>query len=206
VLKETTDSPLQFDAETHSYTWRGKQVPSVTQVLKDTGLIDDQWYTERSRQIGQAVHLATEYDDLRKLREETVSVLIRPYLDAWRKFRAETGFTPLPDGIERRIYNQSAQYAGTLDRRGTLGAGEILLDIKTGQPQPWHAWQLAAYAMADIEPRRYRRARVQLRSDGTYRYTEFPAEDLSADYNIFHCARTAWQYQARRINGNRTDH
>lgn len=201
MLKETTDSPLQFDAETHSYTWRGKQVPSVTQVLKDTGLIDDQWYTERSRQIGQAVHLATEYDDLRKLREETVSALISPYLDAWRKFRAETGFTPLPDGIEKRIYNQSAQYAGTLDRIGTLAGGaEVLLDIKTGAPQSWHALQLAAYAMALPEPRRYRRARVELKRDGTYRYTEFAPENRSADYNIFQSARTIWQYQSRRIN------
>lgn len=196
----TPDSRLRFDAETHIYTWRGKRVPSVTQVLKDTGLIDDQWYTERSRQIGQAVHLATEYDDLRKLREETVSVLIRPYLEAWRKFRAETGFTPLPDGIEQRVYNQFAQYAGTLDRIGTVGGTEVLLDIKTGAPQSWHALQLAAYAMALPEPRRYRRARVQLKSDGTYRYTEFAPENFSVDYNIFQSARVVWQYQSRRIN------
>lgn len=197
----SVDSPLQFDPATHAYTWRGARVPSVTQVLKDTGLIDDQWYTERSRQIGQAVHLATEFDDAGRLNEATVATLIRPYLDAWRKFRAETGFTPSPGGIEARIYNQSAQYAGTLDRIGALAGGaEVLLDIKTGAPQSWHALQLAAYAMALPEPRRYRRARVQLKSDGTYRYTEFAPENLSADYNIFQSARVIWQYQSRRIN------
>lgn len=189
---------LIFDPATHTYTYRGITFPSVTQVLKETGLIDDRWYSEAARIRGQAVHLATEYDDRGVLDESTVSPIVRPYLAAWRRFRAETGFAPTE--IERRVSHPTAQYGGTLDRLGALGSGAlILLDIKTGGPQRWHALQLAAYAMALPEPRKYRRARVELRGDGTYRFSEFPAEDLSADYSIFSQARTTWQFQARRL-------
>ena len=54
---------LSFDPITHQYRLDGERVPSVTQVLSVCGLIDDTWYTEESRQRGQAIHLATKLLD-----------------------------------------------------------------------------------------------------------------------------------------------
>jgi len=188
---------LQFDPATHTYQWRGKVVPSVTQVLKDTGLIDDAWYTPESARRGQAVHVATELDDRGELDESTVHEKVMPYLLAWRKFRAETGFTPVL--IEQWVYNQSAQYAGTVDRVGSLCGQEVILDIKTGTAQPWHAWQLAAYQYCFDGFRKYLRRCVYLKDDGTYKIELFKPENMAADYQIFQYARFTWQHQARRV-------
>ena len=48
-------------------------------------------------------------------------------------------------------YNPLLFYAGTLVRYGTMGWGNSVLDIKTGQKAKWHAIQLALYAMLLVE-------------------------------------------------------
>lgn len=187
---------LTYNPETHEYHWRGKLVPSVTQVLKATGLIDDSWYSEESARRGQAVHRAVELDEAGTLDGSTVHPKVLPYLEAWRQFRRDTGYSS--EVREYQVYHQSAQYAGTVDDRGILQGNKVILDRKTGGPQLWHQFQLAAYAMAHDEPRLYRRIRVQLKPDGSYKVTEFPISDLTADYNVFHCARFVYTYQTRR--------
>ena len=60
----TSSDTFTFDPDTHQYWVGGEKVLSVTQILKTCGLIDDTWYTEKGRQRGQAVHLATQlYDE-----------------------------------------------------------------------------------------------------------------------------------------------
>ena len=55
--------PIQFDEAAHVYTVAGVERPSVTQILKDAGLIDTTWYTDEARQRGRAVHLAAQFLD-----------------------------------------------------------------------------------------------------------------------------------------------
>src|SRR3989338_2196847 len=94
---------LTFDEENHLYCFEGKPVQSVTQILKSAGLIDDQWFTEAARRRGQYVHEAAQYLDEEDLNWENVDPILQPYLRAYEKFKAETGFIPIL--IEKRLYN-----------------------------------------------------------------------------------------------------
>lgn len=135
----------QFDEKTHTYTAGGVVYPSVTQILKDLGFIDNPHYTEESAQRGTDVHLATAYDDQGRLDWETVDPAIRPYVDAWRAWRQASGMGE-PRHIEYRIASTLQQFAGCIDRVWTKPDKATVSDIKTGGPEGWHRLQLAAYA------------------------------------------------------------
>ena len=179
---------LAFDAAAHRYTKDGILVPNVTGVLEP--IIDyagvPAWTLERARQIGSAVHLATELDDRDDLVEDSVATEIVPYLDAWRRFRLETGF--VPETIEERVFSPRHWYAGALDRSGPApdNGDPSLFDIKsTSTLMPSTGPQLAAY----LEARNYRRKdkvkrrfAVQLKPDGTYRLQEYKDK---ADFSVF---------------------
>jgi hypothetical protein len=130
---------------------------------------------EYKRQVGEAVHLATALDDRGQLDDETVADVVRPYLEAWRRYRREKSFTPTL--IEQTVWHPQIGYAGTLDRMGTIGRVRWLVDIKTGSesdadlagPQT-AAYLEAARAMGHAEAQGIvDRGTVHLREDGAYR-------------------------------------
>ena len=56
---------FRFEPEQHQYfdLETGDVIPSITQMLKSAGLVDDRFFTEDSSTRGTAVHsLCTEYD------------------------------------------------------------------------------------------------------------------------------------------------
>jgi hypothetical protein len=124
------------------------------------------------------VHAATELWDRDDLDEGSVDERIVPYLAAWKKFRADTGF--VPEAIEHQLHNARHGFAGTLDRIGTMPrrARRAVLDIKTvSRLHRAVGVQLAAYRdswnrsnpgvqIAD-------RYAVQLAADGTYKLEEY---------------------------------
>jgi hypothetical protein len=124
---------LTFSANTHTYVMNGEPVPSVTQILATTGLVDFSRIApdvlERKRQIGIAVHGAAELHDLGMLDEASISNAVRPYLDAWIAWKAMTGFEPLLS--EYPVYSERYRYAGTFDRLGVIGKRQALIDIKS---------------------------------------------------------------------------
>ena len=89
-------STLVFNEEKHEYSVSGVRYPSVTQILAP--LVDysqvPRAVLERARKLGQAVHRMTELFDLDDLDMDDLADELRPYLTAWIKFRAETGFVP----------------------------------------------------------------------------------------------------------------
>jgi hypothetical protein len=109
------DKICEFEAEGHRYE---NGLESVTGILKSEGFIDTRFYDEWSRDRGSGVHLATAYDDQGELDEETVDPEIDPYLEGWRKFKAESGF--IPQQIETPMMSTVYRYAGTPDRIGEL--------------------------------------------------------------------------------------
>ncbi|HOD97842.1 MAG TPA: hypothetical protein PLT63_03610 [Syntrophales bacterium] len=109
------DAPVEFESDGHRY---GNGLESVTQILKAEQLIDTRFYDDWSRDRGSMIHLATHYDDMGELDEETLDPVIRPYLEAWRKFRKESGF--VPEVIEVPMMSINYRYAGTPDRIGQL--------------------------------------------------------------------------------------
>lgn len=191
---------LQFDPIGHIYQYRGRRVPSVTQVLKDMGLVDYSKIPQDVLQLacarGTAVHIATQLWDENDLEESSIADELRPYLTAWMRFRNETGF--LCELNEARGYDPSLVVAGTLDRSGLLCKSAVILDIKTGILLPGHALQLTAYAQFFAAPRKYRRYVVQLKDDATYKLTEFPIETYARDLMTWQAAASLWHWRSNR--------
>ena len=162
-------SNLTFDEESHTYRVDGEIVPSVTQILKGAALTPPfRGGSGRAMTKGSFAHLATELDDKGELDEATVDPANLGHLEAWRKFKVESGIKIL--AIEERVYNDMYRYAGTLDRRVMYQGWESVIDIKTGNSYPWHPIQTAAYAMA--LGKGVARFSVYLSDSGSYKLVE----------------------------------
>lgn len=168
-----TAAALQFDADSHTYRVGGTVYPSVSEILSrivDFSHVRDD-VLERASRRGTLVHSACEYDDAGDLDEDDLDPAIRPYLDAWRKWREDTDAEIL--AVECRLHHPAIGYAGTIDRVARIVDDVYVIDIKTTCTlYPHVGVQLAAYRMltqvGDV-PRATRAAAVQLRDDGTYR-------------------------------------
>ena len=180
---------IDFDEANHLYFVNGKQTPSVSSILSP--LVDFSYVPretlEYASQRGTAVHRATELYDLGTLDDESVDEAVRPYLDAWKLFRDETGFVPRL--IERRVHHADYGYCGTIDREGCMtelaGSPQAIIDIKTPvHLGPVVGLQLAAYQEA-LRSEGFQvdlRFAVQLRSDGNYRLQSYIEK---SDFGVF---------------------
>lgn len=140
----TEKQPVQFDEKTHTYTVDGRVVPSVTQVLKSAGLVDDRWFNEGARDRGRIVAVAIELHSKGEL--GTVPDGYQGYVDAWKKFLAETGF--VPSSVEQPICHEHYGYAGTPDSIGRFRDGALtIVDVKTGADASHYALQTAGYGL-----------------------------------------------------------
>jgi len=166
--------------ENHVYhDGAGVQIPGVTNIIKDAGLMGDtSFYDDYSRDRGAAVHLATALYDRNDLVEYSLDPVIVPYLDGWKKFRHESGLKV--DAAEMIVASELG-YAGTLDRTGEIDGRRVLLDIKTGAVQPWTAIQTAAYERC-LDYAASLRLAVELHADGTYKTFEY--QDTT-DWQVF---------------------
>lgn len=184
-----TETTLIFDPVQHTYRLGSRQLPSVTQVLKDVGLIDATWFTDEARLRGTYVHMATQYLDEGDLAEETVDPRYLGYLNAYRRF-LETA-RPVWERVEARVHDALLGYAGTFDRLGTLNgtSQRWLIDIKTGD-YATAGLQTAAYRRCLEEPHMVRRAALQLSADGSFNFHELSDR---RDEPRFLAALTVWQ-------------
>ena len=117
------DVPVDFTEEGHRYTLNGERLASVTGILAAEGFIDTAFYTEYGRQRGSFVHLARHYDDIGCLDESTIDPEIAPYLEAWRRFKRESGFVVCQSEIP--LANLTYRYAGKPDVIGNFPKGNI---------------------------------------------------------------------------------
>jgi hypothetical protein len=198
---------VQFDAAAHIYTVADVQRPSVTQILKDAGLIDTTWYTDQARERGRAVHLATQFLDEDDLDWDTVLPQYRGYVEAWRRFKQESHFQIGSDSnrkllIEYILFQPVSGYCGMLDRVGTIGTTEYLIDIKTGDPQDWHGYQLAAYSQCLPNPHSRKRMTVHLRANATYSTREHALTAFPYDWQVFAAAAVVWHAKHIRRNSH----
>ncbi len=164
-----------FDEAAHRYTVGGKEVPSVSRLLKpltDLAYKDiDKAVLREAAEFGTAVHACTEYYDKGELDEDSVLPEWRPYLDAYLKWRRDV--RPEILHIEDRL--GCSKYAGTLDRICRIDGKLWVVDLKTtSEIHPHVGVQLAAYAaLAEkFYGGTYRRAALQLHGDGTYKVFE----------------------------------
>ena len=165
-------SDFEYDDEEHLYYVKGKVVPSVTQILSDVGIFDASKYPdlEYYRDRGRAIHRATELWEQDTLDEDSLDDRIRPYLEAFKKFKRDEGFVTI--GAEIRAYDPNYLFAGTMDRLGELRGDAAIVDIKTSQVEPWVAIQLAGYELlAPVNC--VKRYGLALRNDETYKLVPF---------------------------------
>ncbi len=193
----------EFDRECHVFRMRGRRVPSVTQVLREAGLV--RFYCSRptleeARRRGRDVHMLVADMDVHPGRAYDAGNGIEGYGRAWQAFRMEYGF--VHDASEQKVFNDIHGYAGIYDKRGWLWAGrstqrEVLLEIKSGGFAPWHAEQLAGYSLA-VEPTMEKgpeRWAVYLRPDGKFSVKMFG--DVR-DYGHFLAALTITKLREQR--------
>jgi hypothetical protein len=179
---------LLFDDRAHRYELDGVEVPSVTQILTRSGLIDfsqiPQFIRDAALERGRAVHQAIHYFNERDL---DVAAFERDfpayamYLRAWMGFCEQRRFVPVLN--EHRVASRRHQFAGTADSFGVLDGTAVLLDFKTGRPADvagdlqtaaylscafeWAADDDALQSFVAAHPV-IRRCAVQLKRDGTF--------------------------------------
>ena len=204
-MTAVSDPQLKYDDATHTYSVDGVVYPSVTQVLKEAGLIDETWYTEEGAERGKEVALITEMNDKGEL-DEALLAKTRPqyvgYLVAWGKFVEDRVIEVL--AIEERVFNKTWGYAGTVDRRLVLRGprrAQAIVDIKSGGRGIWEPLQTAGYLGCYDVVGATRRLAVHLRRNG--KYSCYPHENFPRDYDVFRSALCLANW--KRAHGKRGD-
>jgi hypothetical protein len=209
---------LLFNKEAHEYALDGTVVPSVTQVLRDAGLIRldgiPPFILEAARRRGSAVHELVHFFNEGDLDWSSVADPYRPYLDGWIRYVEEKRLRIVL--CEYRIAHPVYRVAGTFDVLGSIvdervGVDEgVLIDVKTGDPEDVAAdLQTAAYqALANEHAKtderlrdalgrfkRIHRIAVRLTKAGTFKAHPF---DDPRDLSQFLVLAQAWHIRAQR--------
>jgi hypothetical protein len=193
---------IEFDEASHIYRVDGKVYPSVTQILSSAGLPDLSMVPadilEWKSDLGTKVHRAMEFEDDGDLDEENLAPEIRPYLDAYRKFKQESGFEPL--AAEELIWHPVYKYPGRPDRIGPLNGKTVLIDYKTGMIDlKCVGPQTAAYTESwnhthDKKDHISKRFALKLNKDGTYKLVECKNDN---DFGIFICCLSLYNWRSQ---------
>lgn len=184
---------LVFLPESHRYLLDGRELVSVTRVLRVAGLYDDEWFTDESRDRGTRVHRACcRVDDGLPV----IDPLAEPYLMAYARFKAD--MEPVWSHVESPVYDALLGYAGTMDRAGIVDGQLTVVDLKTGDIPPMVGPQTAAYRRCLLTPHEYQRAALQLRPDGRYRFERLTDR---SDEAVFLAALTLWQWKQKHRTG-----
>lgn len=193
---------LEFDVLDHEYSVDGRKLPGVTRVLASQFPLNvPPERLEFARQLGKAIHSATEMIDEGLLDWHTLDARVVPYCKAWLKFKSETCCQII--AIERKVHHPVLRYAGTLDRKVKIAGEVAIIDLKRPVLGPRVGVQLAAYQHADAEhgkmkksnePPATKRYGVQLRSDETYRMREYKE---TSDWSVFVSALTIYNWRAQ---------
>lgn len=197
----TATSDFTFDAVKHLYfDAEGIIVPSVTQALKASGLINfDHVHPsvlERKRQLGTLVHKAAELYDHGTIGGFDIPAEVDEYLVGYIKFRDDCGF--VPTWIEQPQLGEihGMVYGMQPDRAGMLNDELHIVELKCGAAShPAWGVQLAAYATGKYgRGTKVKRAAIQLGPQFPRGYKIHPYEDPN-DYQIWACALalTIWQ-------------
>ena len=163
--------------------------PRVTRIIRAVGLGPDFGNVPinvlaaaqlRGRQAHEAVAALAEG------RDESVSPRVAPYLEAFRKFLADSGCRVVAAEVE--VAHPLWRYAGRLDLLVWLRGRRAILDVKTGASEGAD-YQVAGYVDAWNVQHPTERAEVggviEVREDKTYRYREI---NLPRALNVWRAA------------------
>jgi len=187
---------FQFDPAKHRYLLDGRAILSVTQVLRAAGIAPDFNHVEpgvleHKRRIGVALHKCLHFLQEDDLDPESVDEELRPHLEAYRLFLADTGFKATSIELRKCAKLNRMDFAGTLDVLGLMRGKPTIIDFKSAESVPHPAWgvQLSAYEQMIeaplIPPFHYHRYSLQLMENGKYRLTEW---NDPSDLDVFRWA------------------
>lgn len=139
-------APFRFSSSDHAYIdiATGAEIPSITQLLKEAGLVNDRFYTEESRERGSCVHRLVADYDLGAIHKEDlpeVNSVYKGWLQA--HVAAMDVIQPTWLSIEERRVHETLRFAGTLDRHGKVYGAVAVVEIKSGAVEDAHPIQLA---------------------------------------------------------------
>jgi len=190
---------LERDAD-HKYTVDGKPIPGVTSVIANCGLSDfsmvKQEILELAQLRGTYVHATCQFFDEGDLVEDSLSPTLRPYLEAWKKFRKDTGFKPTK--IEAMDYSATHWVAGQVDRIGLIRGAPAIVDIKPATFQRWWALQVLGYALIFFPGKIPLLIDVALLADGTYRIWQVEPKDFLDNRHMFLSALKIWNWKNKK--------
>ncbi len=150
----------------------------ITRALAGAGVTNFSFVDEESLWRGSEVHRMIQLYDERKLDEKTVPEDLRGYLQAHKKFMAETSF--VPTRIEFQVQSKPLGLRGRIDRAGLLKGKRAIVDFKTGSINPAVALQLCLGGHL-LDGEWWNRIAVQLKPDGNYSMKTFPLMQWAAD-------------------------
>ena len=125
---------ITLDKQSHSYEIDGFPVKSVTELLKEYGLIDlshiPQHVLERAQYRGTLVHRTIELYLNKNLNEKTLDPVLVKYLNGFKKLEKE--HTLKTYAIEEKVGSLSLGVAGMSDWRGLFDDVHTIVDWKSG--------------------------------------------------------------------------
>lgn len=172
-----------FDADTHTYTLYGKEIPSVTQIIRFLSADVDKsrpWIRDEAARRGTAVHESCALLDYGE--PDALDILApehQKYLMAYMAFLRDC--KPEWEHVECPAHGKwgTTRFAGTIDRSGTIDGRAVIVDIKTGTSgtKAQFTAQLTGYdkLLNPIGSRAHLYI-LALSKDGTYKLTEYKAD------------------------------
>lgn len=141
---------LNFDEATHTYTYDGVRLPSLSEVLQTVNISDysgvSEEVMEAARKFGKAVHSACQFYDRGTLNEHKLDDKLRPYLQGWINFCEDFKCSWLI--IEEPMCSLKYRFATTPDRIGYVKDRMAAVEIKsTSSLMPSTEVQTAAHAL-----------------------------------------------------------
>ena len=206
---------IEFDEEKHEYKVDGKVKPSVTTILKETGVWPDFWGNDEDREFymqrGRMVHLAIHHIMTMKPFHEHYAYTyvhkqdkrIQGYLESFMDWAMSDQWNVKPIDSEKKVYNKPNDYCGTIDMIADVNFREerqekAIIDFKCGDPACEYAYQLAGYEMC-VEPVAFgKRLRlgVYLNKEGKHpRVCPYLDE---TDFQVFRACRYVYSKQSVR--------
>lgn len=190
---------LTFEPREHRYYYGGKEVPSVSSIIKRIGLGKDYgmvnpWYAER----GTAVHKAIELYLHGKLDEGSIDENYKGHFEGFKAWWQDKDPAQVL-AVELPLYSARLNFAGTVD----MVYGEMIYDFKTSKdPDPASELQGAAYQhlWGEYHGLGFPFRVLQLPGDGSFREIDYKTEDPALWQSCMSLYRWHLKAHKRRTN------
>ena len=171
---------FRYNDADHLYSLDGKNLPSVTGILKGCGIIDDAFYTDNGATNGKRRHKMTEYYDQDILDFSSVDDADLPFLEAYVHARKGLNFEVLQ--TEFKMYHSIYRYAGTIDRLVYMNDETWVFDLKTGAKAAWNKFQLILYGLLAEDFLKIPKPKlgiISLKANGRFEFNEISYQGQS---------------------------